>query len=207
MSRANPLWGAPHIHVNYSSSASRSLSRRSLGICAATHCHHRKAGHVSQQPCRRHRGGRPFCPCNDRVLDPLLSCHRRAHGRRILVSFGVTESPSAEWISRQITQAFPWDRAPRYLIRGRDASYGLVLVQLLRGIGIRDRPIAFRSPWQNAYVERLIGSNRRGCLDRISNSVKRTCPGVWTHMPPTIMNPAVPSRDFLGGVHHQYCRM
>src|SRR3972149_10436488 len=63
------------------------------------------------------------------------------HGRRIWVSFGVTENPTAEWISRQITEAFPWDHAPRYLIRDRDTSYGPAFVQRLRAMGIRDRPI------------------------------------------------------------------
>ena len=67
------------------------------------------------------------------------------HGRRIWVSFGVTGNPTAEWISRQITEAFPWDHAPRYLVRDRDTSYGPVFVQRLRAMGIRDRPIAFRS--------------------------------------------------------------
>src|SRR5476651_122980 len=70
-------------------------------------------------------------------------------------------------IVRPETIIFPWDRAPRYLIRDRDTSYGPVFVQRLRAMGIRDRPIAFRSPWQNAYVERLIGSIRRECLDHI----------------------------------------
>ena len=83
------------------------------------------------------------------------------------MSFGVTANPTAEWISRQITEAFPWDHAPRYLIRDRDTSYGPVFVQRLRAMGIRDRPIASRSPWQNAYVERLIGSIRRECLDHM----------------------------------------
>jgi transposase InsO family protein len=83
------------------------------------------------------------------------------------VSFGVTASPTAEWIARQITEAFPWDHAPRYLIRDRDTSYGPVFVQRLRAMGIRDRPTAFRSPWQNAYVERFIGSIRRECLDHM----------------------------------------
>jgi transposase InsO family protein len=110
------------------------------------------------------------------------------HGRRIWLSFGVTENPTAEWISRQITEAFPWDHAPRYLIRYRDTSYGPVFVQRLRAMGIRDRPIAFRSPWQNAYVERLIGSIRRECLDHMIVSVKRASVGFWAHMPPTIMS-------------------
>jgi transposase InsO family protein len=80
------------------------------------------------------------------------------HGRRFWMSFGVTSNPTAEWISRQITEAFPWDHAPEYLIRDRDRSYGSVFVRRLCAMGIRDRPIAPRSPWQNAYVERLIGT-------------------------------------------------
>jgi transposase InsO family protein len=83
------------------------------------------------------------------------------------MSFGVTSNPTAEWISRQITEAFPWDHAPEYLIRDRDRSYGSVFVRRLSAMGIRDRPIAPRSPWQNAYVERLIGTIRRECLDHI----------------------------------------
>ena len=79
----------------------------------------------------------------------------------------MTANPNAAWISRQITEAFPWDDAPRYLIRDRDTSYGPVFVQRLRAMGIRDRPTAPRSPWQNAYVERLIGSIRRECLDHM----------------------------------------
>jgi len=78
------------------------------------------------------------------------------HGRRLWVSFGVTANPTAEWISRQVTEAFPWDHAPRYLIRDRDTSYGPVFLQRILAMGIRDHPIPPRSPWQNAYVERLI---------------------------------------------------
>ena len=89
------------------------------------------------------------------------------HGRRLWVSFGVTTNPTAEWISRQIIEAFPWDSSPRYLIRDRDTAYGLVFRQRLRGMGIRDKPTAPRSPWQNPYVERLIGTIRRECLDHI----------------------------------------
>jgi transposase InsO family protein len=89
------------------------------------------------------------------------------HGRRELVHHAVTAHPTAEWIARQMTEAFPWDTAPRYLVRDRDAVYGCVVRRRLRGLGIRDRPTAPRSPWQNAYVERLIGSMRRECLDHV----------------------------------------
>ena len=87
--------------------------------------------------------------------------------RRDLVWIDVTPHPTADWIARQITEAFPWDHAPEYLIRDRDGSYGSVFVRRLCAMGIRDRPIAPRSPWQNAYVERLIGTIRRECLDHI----------------------------------------
>jgi transposase InsO family protein len=89
------------------------------------------------------------------------------HGRRLWVSFGVTTNPTAEWISRQITEAFPWDSAPRYLIRDRDSAYGPIFRQGLRAMSIRDMLIAPRSPWQNSYVERLIGTIRRECLDHM----------------------------------------
>jgi len=79
----------------------------------------------------------------------------------------VTANPTAEWIARQITEAFPWDEAPRDLIRDRDTSYGAAVSRRLRAMGIRDRPITPRSPWQNGDVERLIGSIRRECLDHV----------------------------------------
>src|SRR6516165_11125267 len=87
--------------------------------------------------------------------------------RRQLVWTEVTANPTAEWIARQITEAFPWDEAPRYLIRDRDTSYGAAVTRRLRAMGIRDRPITPRSPWQNGHVERLIGSIRRECLDHV----------------------------------------
>ena len=90
-----------------------------------------------------------------------------AHGRRVIVHHAVTAHPTAEWVARQITEAFPWEQAPRYLIRDRDASYGYAVTRRLAAMGIRDRPTAPRSPWQNPYVERLIGSVRRECLDHL----------------------------------------
>src|SRR5204863_971001 len=76
-------------------------------------------------------------------------------------------NPTAEWVARQITEAFPWDGAPSYMIRDRDRIYGAVVTRRLRAMGIRDKPIAPRSPWQNPFAERLIGSIRRECLDHI----------------------------------------
>src|SRR5258705_13894786 len=77
--------------------------------------------------------------------------------RRDLAWINVTANPTAEWVARQITEAFPWDEAPRYLIRDRDRIYGSVVTRRLRAMGIRDKPIAPASPWQNGFAERLIG--------------------------------------------------
>jgi transposase InsO family protein len=87
--------------------------------------------------------------------------------RRDLVWINVTANPTAEWIARQITEAFPWDESPRYLIRDRDRVYGATVTRRLRAMGIRDKPIAPGSPWQNGFAERLIGSIRRECADHV----------------------------------------
>lgn len=129
-----------------------------------------------------------------------------------------------EWLANQITQAFPWDTAPRYLIRDNDGAYGTIFKRQLRAMGIRDRPITPRSPWQNGYVERTIGSIRRECLDHVvifsadhlrrvliayadyHNSV-RTHLGLAKDAPiprPVEDSGRIISRLFLGGLHHQY---
>ena len=87
--------------------------------------------------------------------------------RRDLVWINVTTNPTAEWIARQITEAFPWNEAPRYLIRDRDRIYGTIVTRRLHAMGIRDKPIVPASPWQNGFAERLIGSIRRECLDHL----------------------------------------
>jgi transposase InsO family protein len=89
------------------------------------------------------------------------------HGRRQLLWFAVTRHPTAEWLAQQIVEAFPWATAPTYLVRDNDRAYGQAFTRRLRTMGIRDRPISPRSPWQNAYVERLIGTLRRECLDHV----------------------------------------
>ena len=88
-------------------------------------------------------------------------------GRRRLLRIGVTTNPTSEWLARQITEAFPWDTVPGFIIRDNDGAYGEAFTRRLRAMGIRDRPIAPRSPWQNGYVERSIGSIRRECLDHV----------------------------------------
>ena len=84
-----------------------------------------------------------------------------SHARRKILHLNVTQHPTAGWLSRQITEAFPWDTAPRYLLRDRDTSYGGCFQERARVMGITEVVTAPRSPWQNAYVERVIGSIRR----------------------------------------------
>ena len=88
-----------------------------------------------------------------------------SHDRRRPVHFAVASHPTAEWTARQLVQAFPWDSAPRFLVRDRDSNYGKVFRETAAELGIQEVLCAPRSPWQNAYAERLIGSIRRECLD------------------------------------------
>ena len=87
--------------------------------------------------------------------------------RRRVVHFEVTPNPTQNWLSRQMTEAFPWDTLPRYLLRDRDTSYGPAFRHRVRAMGITEVITAPRSPWQNSYAERLIGSIRRECLDHV----------------------------------------
>jgi len=149
------------------------------------------------------------------------------HDRRQLLSFGVTAHPTAAWVGQQITEAFPRDTAPTFLLRDRDAVYGAELRKRLKTMGMRDRPIAPRSPWQNGYVERLIGSIRRECLDHVlvlGEVHLRRIPAAYVryyneariHLAldkdapnsrPIQRNGTVNARPILGGLHHQYVRI
>jgi hypothetical protein len=90
-----------------------------------------------------------------------------SHHRRRVIHFEVTQNPTQAWLARQITEAFPWDTAPRYLLRDRDTSYGICFQNRARAMGIEEVLTAPRSPWQNPYVERIVGSIRRDCLDHV----------------------------------------
>jgi len=110
------------------------------------------------------------------------------HDRRKIVHFEVSPHPTQHWLARQITEAFPWDSAPRYLLRDRDASYGQSFRERVRGMGIQEIVTAPRSPWQNAYVERVIGSIRRECLDHIIFSTHAIYAASCRHISPTTAN-------------------
>jgi transposase InsO family protein len=147
--------------------------------------------------------------------------------RRDLVWINVTKNPTAEWVARQITEAFPWDRAPVYMIRHRDRIYGGIVTRRLRAMGIRDKPTAPVPPWQNGFAERLIGSIRRECLDHIvvfgEAHLRRIlrCQGryyndVRTHRSldkdapvsrPGQRTGSIKSFPILGGLHHHYARV
>jgi transposase InsO family protein len=89
------------------------------------------------------------------------------HERREIVHFNATYNPTAEWTAQQIAEAFPFDTAPRYLLRDRDSIYGARFRSRVKSLGIEEVPTAPRSPWQNPYVERIVGSIRRECLNHV----------------------------------------
>jgi transposase InsO family protein len=226
MSVANRLWGAPRIHGELKlgigvaqSTVAKYMARSGRGRSQTwkTFLHNHAAGIAAMDFLIVPTVG-------FRLLFVLVILR---HERRRLITLGVTRHPTAEWIARQITDAFPWDEAPEYLIRDRDGSYGHAVTRRLAAMGIRDHPIAPRSPWQNGHAERLIGSIRRECLDQIvvlGEVHLRHILAAYvdyynelrTHLSLDKNSPAqrpiqwlgqVIARPVLGGLHHQYCRI
>ena len=161
-----------------------------------------------------------------RILYVFVVLH---HDRRQVVHFNVTEHPTAEWTAQQFVEAFPFDSAPRFLLRDRDAIYGEKVQRRIRSLGIKEVVTAPRSPWQNPYCERVIGSCRRDCLDHVvvlnERHLRRilreylsyyhTC---RTHLSlnkdPPESRPVEPTRmgnivatPRVGGLHHRYARV
>src|SRR5713226_1417266 len=167
MSEENPLWGAPRIHGE--------LLKLGFKVAESTVSKYmmRHRGPPSQTWRTFLRNHAEAIAAIDLCVVPTLTFELLfafvvvGHGRRQLLWFAVTRNPTAEWLAQQITEAFPWDWAPRYLIRDNDRAFGVSFKARVRAMGIRDRPISFRSPWQNGYVERLIGSVRRECTDHL----------------------------------------
>src|SRR5712671_7873768 len=180
MSEENPLWGAPRIHGE--------LLKLGFKVAEST---------VSKY-MMRHRGPpsqtwRTFlrnhaeaivaidlCVVPTLTFECLFAFLVVGHGRRQLLWFAVTRNPTAEWLAQQIVEAFPWGTAPTYVIRDNDRAYGQAFQRRIRAMGIRDRPISPRSPWQNPYVERLIGTLWRDCLDHVLIFGERHLRGVLT---------------------------
>ena len=102
-----------------------------------------------------------------------------AHERRRIVHFAVTSHRTAEWTAQQMREAFPWDNAPRYLLRDRDGIFGKDFVDQVKAMGIKQVLSAPRCPWQRAHVERVIGTIRRECLDHMIVLNER---GLYRHL-------------------------
>lgn len=227
MCRDNPLWGAPRIHGE--------LLLLGFSVAQAT---------VSNYMPRRGRGSpqgwRTFLRNHadgivslDLLTIPTINFERLyalvilKHLRREIIRISVTRHPTSEWLARQLTEAFPWDTAPSILIRDNDKAFGQVFQKRAHAMGIRDHPISPKSPWQNGYVERVIGSIRRECLDhvivfgeahlqRVLDIYKDYYNATRTHLSldknapfprPVTRVGSIRPRPILGGLHHQYVRI
>jgi len=227
MSIENPLWGAPRIHGE--------LLKLGFEVAQSS-----VAKYIVKRRVPPSQGWRTFLrnhapdiAAMDLFVVPTIGFDLLYAlvivrlDRRDLVWINVTTNPTAEWVARQITEAFPWDMAPGYMIRDRDRVYGTVVTRRLRAMGIRDKPIAPASPWQNGFAERLIGSIRRECLDhiivlgevhlrRILKSYARYYNETRTHLALDKDAPLsrtvkragrILCRPILGGLHHEYVRI
>jgi len=227
MSIENPLWGAPRIHGE--------LLKLGFEVAQSTVAKYivKRRGPPSQGWRTFLRNHVPEVAAMDLFVVPTVGFDLLYAfiiirlNRRDLVWINVTTNPTAEWIARQLTEAFPWHEAPRYLIRDRDRIYGEVARQRIRAMGIRDKPIAPASPWQNGFAERLIGSIRRECVDHIVvlgeahlRRILKTYAGYYnkirTHRSLDKDAPAfrpvqrvgnIASHAILGGLHHHYVRI
>jgi transposase InsO family protein len=229
MSVANPLWGAPRIHGE--------LLKLGIEISQATVAKYMVRRRGTPSPTWRSflRNQAAGIAAIDMFV--VVSASFRllyvmiilTHDRRKIVRFDVTRHPTAGWLARQVTEAFPWDTAPRYLLRDRDASYGAEFCKRVDAMRIIEVLTAPGSPWQNAYVERVIGSIRRECLDyivifnerhlrrvlssyvdyyhrpRTHLSLDKDCPDPRPVMPPRKGKVlAIPQ---VNGLHHRYERL
>ena len=226
MSIANSLWGAPRIHGE--------LLKLGIDVGQTT-----VAKYMAKHRRPPTQGWKTFLynhadgiASMDLFVVPTISFRLLygllilQHGRRQILWLGVTAHPTAEWIARQLTEAYGWTTAAQYMVRDRDAVYGDIFIRRLRAMGIRDRPTAARSPWQNGYAERLIGSIRRECLDNVVvfgerhlrhllGSYQKYYNDARTHLSLDKDAPvsraietvgSIIAKPLLGGLHHQYVR-
>jgi transposase InsO family protein len=227
LSAENLLWGAPRIHGE--------LLKLGFAVAQSTVAKYmaRRGDPFGQSWGTFLRNHAPRIAAMDLFVVPTIRFNllyvlvivRLA--RRELVWINTTTHPTAEWIAQQITEAFPWNGAPRYLIRDRDGTYGGTVTRRLRAMGIRDKPIAPGSPWQNCFAERLIGSIRRECVDHVVAlgeqhlrevlksyasyyNTARTHRSLAKDAPisrPVQRIGRIVSHTLVGGLHHQYVRI
>jgi len=225
---ANPTWGSPRIRDELAK----------LGLTAST-VTIRKSRLKSRS--RLSQGWRTFLrnhasgiAAMDFFVVPTMTFRLLyvliviQHERRKVVHFNITETPTAAWTAQQMINAFPYDTAPTYLLRDRDSIYGSVFVQRVEGMGIKQKLISPRSPWQSPYVERLVGSIRRECLDRVilfnERQLRQLLEGYLDYyhrlrphrsldhdspIPRPVESPdrgKVVEMPLLGGLHHHYLR-
>jgi transposase InsO family protein len=227
ISRENPLWGGSRIHGELlmlgfevaQSTVSKYIVR-----------HRNPPSQTWKTFLRNHAeaiAAIDMCVVPTVTFDLLFAFLVLGHGRRQLLWLEVTRHPTAEWLARQITEAFPWASAPTYLVRDNDRAYGHVFRSRIRGMGIRDRPISPGSPWQNGIAERLIGTLRRDCLDQMlifSDAHLRRILTLYasyynesrTHLSLNKDAPlgravqrygTIASTPVLSGLHHRYARI
>jgi len=156
LSEANPLWGAPRIHgellkLGIEISVSGIIRRNNLKPPPQTWKAFIK-NHITDMVAV------DFLVVATIRLKMLFVFVVLSHDRRKVIHFNVTANPTAQWTVQQITEAFAWDIAPKYLLRDRDRIFGSVFQHRVKAMGIEEVLTAHRSPWQNAYVERLNGS-------------------------------------------------
>jgi len=228
MAAANPFWGAPRVHGELLK-LGYEISERTVSRLMPKN--DKKPSQTWTTFLRNHVGQMvsiDFFTVATVRLHVLYVFVILAHDRRRVLHFNVTEHPTAVWAAQQIIEAFPEDGAPRYLLRDRDGIYGHCFTTRIEGMGIEQVRITARSPWQNCYVERAIGSIRRECLNhmivlseqhlrRILKSYFRYYHESRTHL--SLSKDAPESRAIqanelerivqipqLGGLHHRYER-
>jgi len=227
MSQENPLWGASRIHGE--------LLMLGFEVAQSTVSKYvRRGGKPPSQSWKTFLRNNAdviaaidLCVVWTLAFDLLFVFIVLGHGRRQLLWLEITRHPTAEWLARQITEAFPWASAPAYLVRDNDRAYGQAFTARVRAMGIRDRPIAPASPWQNGIAERLIGTLRRECLDQMlifsEAHLRRILSAYVTYYnqtrPHLALHKDAPLRravqrfgsivavPVLAGLHHQYVRI
>jgi transposase InsO family protein len=229
MSQENPLWGAPRIHGEMLKLGIE-ISQASVSKYMTRH------PRPPSQTWRAFFGNHVGCLASiDFFTVPTVSFAVLfvfivlRHERRRVVHFGITTHPTAPWIAQQLREAFPWDSAPRHVIRDRDGAYGAAFRATVKAMYIEEVVTAPRSPWQNPYVERVIGSIRRECLNHVivlnEGHLRQILScyldyyhGARTHLSlgkdspePRSAQPPGPGKIVVfpqvGGLHHRYDRL